>query len=64
MIRSSSPSSGGLGVSTAGLVHQPGHHRGPIPTDHEVADGVMYQFGIHDSRLSDDPGQGRAGGYE
>ena len=31
----------------------------PNPTDHEVADGVMYQFGIHDSRLSDDPGPGR-----
>ena len=44
------------------VVHRPGHHRGPNPTDHEVADGVMYQSGIHDSRLSDDR-QGRAGGY-
>ena len=47
-----------------GSFTDPGIIQGPDPTDHKVADGVMHQFGIGYSRLSDDPGQRRAGGYE
>lgn len=47
-----------------GSFTDPGVIQGPNPTDHKVATGVMYQFGIDYSRLSRDPNAKKgAGGY-
>jgi uncharacterized protein YecT (DUF1311 family) len=47
-----------------GSFTDPGVIQGPNPTYHNVATGVMYQFGIDYSRLSHDPNASKgAGGY-
>jgi hypothetical protein len=46
-----------------GTFTDPGVLQGADPTSHKVATGVMFQFGLDYSRLSQDPGHDRAGGY-
>ncbi len=46
-----------------GSFTDPGVVQGADPASHKVATGVMYQFGLDYSRLSQDPGHDRAGGY-